>query len=226
MRPLFPLFALAFGPLAGCAPAAAPCPVTPATGAAASASASAPAPAPAPANPAGDADVALLLRPASSPRPAVHVELALSTTDPAWTAFRLASGTANHVSAAAAHDARGDVPVAVTDTTPGGNDHPRPRAVRPPAAHLRHPHRRRRARRSPGGDGGGGQVPRRRREARGDARRHPRPQGECPAAHRRGAALRDGRGLQLRRRRHAQAPDSRRARCATRASSQGPSVCR
>lgn len=119
MRPLFPLFALAFGPVAGCAPAATPGPVTPATPPAPSASASGPASAPAPANPAGDADVALLLRPASSPRPAVHVEFALSATDPAWTAFRLASGAADHVSAAAAHDARGDVPVSVADAAPG-----------------------------------------------------------------------------------------------------------
>ncbi len=49
----------------------------------------------------------------------MHVELALSATDPAWTVFRLASGAANHVSSAAAHDAQGDVPIDVTDTSPG-----------------------------------------------------------------------------------------------------------
>jgi hypothetical protein len=77
------------------------------------------APAPVAANPAGDADVALLLRPTSSPKPAVHVELALSATDGAWTVFRLASGSADHVASATAHDAGGDVPVTVADMAPG-----------------------------------------------------------------------------------------------------------
>lgn len=119
MRPSFALAALSLGTLAGCAPAANPCPVTPATPSAPSASASAPVPGPATANPAGDSDVAVLLRPTSSPRPGVHVEIALSATDAAWTAFRLASGSADHVASVTARDTGGDVPIAVADTASG-----------------------------------------------------------------------------------------------------------
>src|SRR5215472_252182 len=117
MRPVLALATLAVGALAGCAPAAAPCPATPAPPA--PPSASAPAPSPDLANPAGEADVALLLRPSSSPTPAVHVELALSGTEATWTAFRLASGSADHVAGVAAHDASGNVPVTIADTAPG-----------------------------------------------------------------------------------------------------------
>jgi hypothetical protein len=118
MRPSSALATLAVAALWGCSPATAPCPATPATPPAPP-SASGSAPAPAPGNPAGEADVALLLRPASSPTPAVHVELALSGTEAAWTAFRLASGSADHVARVAAHDASGDVPLTVADTAPG-----------------------------------------------------------------------------------------------------------
>jgi hypothetical protein len=107
------------GALAACSPAAAPCPATPTNPTGPAPSASSSATAPASANPAGDADVALLLRPSSTPTPAVHVELALSATDASWTAFRLASGSADHVTNVTAKDASGDVPVTVADTAPG-----------------------------------------------------------------------------------------------------------
>jgi hypothetical protein len=59
------------------------------------------------------------MRPTSSPTPAVHVELALAGTEATWTAFRIASGSADHVAGVAAHDASGVVPVTVADTAPG-----------------------------------------------------------------------------------------------------------
>ena len=113
------LAALALPTVTGCSSAVAPCPVTPATPPPPASTAPSPALASPPGNPAGDADVALLLRPTSSPRPAVHVELALSATDAAWTFFRLASGSADHLAGVTAHDASGDVPVAIADTSPG-----------------------------------------------------------------------------------------------------------
>jgi hypothetical protein len=119
MRSSPALFALALGTLAGCSPAAAPCPATPASTPLASPSASASAPATPPFNPAGDADVALLLRPTAGDKPAVHVELALSATDPSWKAFRIASGSADHFVGPRARDASGDVPVVAADTAPG-----------------------------------------------------------------------------------------------------------
>jgi hypothetical protein len=108
----------AFGTLGACSPTATPCPATPAAPPATSAAAASPPPPPA-RDRADDADVALLLRPTSSPKPAVHVELALAATDAAWTAFRIASGSADHVGRATARDAGGDLPVTVADTAPG-----------------------------------------------------------------------------------------------------------
>jgi hypothetical protein len=70
-----------------------------------------------PADPNAGADLALLLRPVPSPA-SVHVELAFSASDPAWTSFKIASGTADHVTGASAHDASGDVAVAVSDAAP------------------------------------------------------------------------------------------------------------
>jgi hypothetical protein len=107
----------AFGTLAACSPAATPCPATPAAPPVPSTSASTPPPSAS--NPADDADLMLLLRPTSSPKPAVHVELALSATDATWTAYRIASGSADHVAGATARDAGGDIAVTVADTAPG-----------------------------------------------------------------------------------------------------------
>jgi hypothetical protein len=105
--------------LPACAPAAAPCPATAATPpppptATATSAATTP-----PSDPDADADVVLLLRPTGTPAPLVHVELTFAKTDPAWTAFRLASGAADHVTRATAHDASGDVPATVADSAPG-----------------------------------------------------------------------------------------------------------
>jgi hypothetical protein len=114
MRSFLALACLVAPALAACSPAALPCPTTAATPAAPSASASSPVPTPPDADPNAGADVALLLRPAATPAPLVHVELFLSMSDPGWTDFKLASGAPDHVTNAKAHDASGDVPVAVT----------------------------------------------------------------------------------------------------------------
>ncbi len=117
MRSFLALACLLAPAIAACSPAALPCPTTPATATATSSSSSssnAAATSTAPdANPNAGADVALLLRPAATPAPLVHVELFLAAADPGWTDFKLASGAPNHVTSAKAHDASGDVPVTV-----------------------------------------------------------------------------------------------------------------
>ncbi len=104
--------------LLGCAPAAAPCPAFPAAAPAPAAlSASAAAAIPAPAGP--EADVVLLLRPALSPKPLVHVELTLSRSDANTAVFTLASGAPDHVARAGARDASGAIAVDVSPAGPG-----------------------------------------------------------------------------------------------------------
>jgi hypothetical protein len=100
--------------IVACSPAALPCPTTAATPPATAPVAPSAAPTPPDADPNAGADVALLLRPAATPAPLVHVELFLAMSDPGWTDFKLASGAPDHVNNAKAHDASGDVPVTVT----------------------------------------------------------------------------------------------------------------
>src|SRR5271156_3691347 len=107
--PRVPFFAscatwIASGALLGCAPAAAPCPASPANPSAPVPSASSSSPTAAAPDPAAGADIALLLRPIASPSPLVHVELAFAGSDPAWTVFRLTGAAADHVKNATAHD--------------------------------------------------------------------------------------------------------------------------
>lgn len=118
LAPVAPLSSLALlvASLAACSPAAAPCP---APAAPASPPSTPLAATPAPGSPAGDADVALLLRPSPTPAPLVHVELALAKTDPGWTAFRITSASPDHVTHAVARDASGELAVRVTGAPPG-----------------------------------------------------------------------------------------------------------
>lgn len=99
-----------------CAGAPPPCPASPAASAGTTAAASSTPPAP-PADPNAGADLALLLRPVPSTM-AVHVELAFSGSDSQWVSFKIASGTADHVKNATAHDASGDLAVSVSDEAP------------------------------------------------------------------------------------------------------------
>lgn len=99
-----------------CAGSPPPCPASPPAPAATTAAASSAPPTPPP-DPTAGADLALLLRPSASPA-SVHVELAFSGSDPAWTSFKIASGTADHVTGATARDASGDLSVSLSDAAP------------------------------------------------------------------------------------------------------------
>ena len=100
---------------AACASSTAPCPAVPPG--AAPAPASAPAPAPAPASAPGPTpDLSLLLRPAAS---VVHVEVALARAEAAPGPWRIALGSPDRVTHAAARDASGEIPVEVRAAPPG-----------------------------------------------------------------------------------------------------------